>query len=101
MLGPENLVLFCVCIPEGTGFTVDAFKYGSIPDCTGYFLSHFHSDHYQGLSRRFEGTLYCTKVLNSVLYIHSVVWCYLNYPFVFHFYVNIWLKTPTADCLCR
>ncbi|CAK9867445.1 unnamed protein product, partial [Sphagnum jensenii] len=48
-----------MCIP-GTSFRVDAFKHLS-GDCSNYFLTHFHTDHYQGLTRGFRhGVIYCS-----------------------------------------
>lgn len=44
-----------------TNFTVDAFSYGLIHGCTCYFLTHFHSDHYMGLTKKFCQQLYCTQ----------------------------------------
>ncbi|KAK1264339.1 DNA cross-link repair protein SNM1 [Acorus gramineus] len=49
------------CVP-GTPFRVDAFRYLG-GDCSHWFLTHFHLDHYQGLTRSFSyGKIYCSEI---------------------------------------
>ncbi|KAK8991540.1 hypothetical protein V6N11_062548 [Hibiscus sabdariffa] len=56
----KNIPSWC-CIP-GTPFRVDAFRYLS-GDCSHWFLTHFHMDHYQGLTKSFRhGKIYCSPI---------------------------------------
>ncbi|XP_073129443.1 uncharacterized protein [Henckelia pumila] len=50
------------CRIPGTTFRVDAFKYLK-RDCSHWFLTHFHLDHYQGLTKSFgHGIIYCSSI---------------------------------------
>ncbi|GMY29092.1 DNA cross-link repair protein SNM1-like [Fagus crenata] len=56
----KDIPLWC-CIP-GTPFRVDAFRHLR-GDCSHWFLTHFHMDHYQGLTRSFcHGKIYCSSI---------------------------------------
>lgn len=55
-------------VMHGMPLAVDAFRFGPIPGCVGYFLSHAHSDHYIGLGPNWNaGPVYCTQTSVNLL----------------------------------
>ncbi|KAH8306380.1 hypothetical protein KR018_009636, partial [Drosophila ironensis] len=49
-------------VVEGTSFCVDGFQFGYIPGVTHYFLTHYHADHYIGLTKNFSYPLYMSPI---------------------------------------
>eukprot|EP01112_Ceratiomyxa_fruticulosa_P008721 TRINITY_DN225_c0_g1_i4.p1 TRINITY_DN225_c0_g1~~TRINITY_DN225_c0_g1_i4.p1 ORF type:complete len:636 (-),score=135.64 TRINITY_DN225_c0_g1_i4:153-2060(-) len=46
----------------GTEFLVDGFQFKNLNN-KHYFLSHFHSDHYQGITKTWDfGNIYCSEI---------------------------------------
>lgn len=60
--------VWSTCVLPRTTIAVDNFTARVQAKATVYFLSHFHADHYEGLSSGFKaGIIYCSKVTSNLI----------------------------------
>ena len=52
---------------QGTNLSVDAFNWGELPGVKYYLLSHFHSDHYIGLSKKWKQRVICSSITKRLV----------------------------------
>ncbi|KAK0554084.1 DNA cross-link repair protein PSO2/SNM1 [Tilletia horrida] len=58
-------------IVTGTPISVDAFRFGKIEGCTAYFLTHFHGDHYGGMTANWRwGPIYGSHTTCALVVSH-------------------------------
>ena len=58
----HNAVPSFQMIPDCFGLVVDGFHSDAKSLGSAFVLTHFHSDHYKGLTKSFRGPLYCTYI---------------------------------------
>ena len=71
-------------ILTGMPICVDGFRFGQIDGCTAYFLSHFHADHYGGITSTWDaGPIYCSQttanLVRTSLHVQSHLICPLPF----------------------
>ena len=52
---------------QGTNLSVDAFNWGELPGVKYYLLSHFHYDHYIGLSKKWKQRVICSSITKRLV----------------------------------
>lgn len=94
---PSSMVPAHKIISTEPVMVMDAFSYGDIDGCEYYFLSHFHSDHYNGLTKNFKGNIICTTITRNL------VVAILNVPIgnIVAIPLNVWTYISShIQCLC-
>ncbi|KAG8384127.1 hypothetical protein BUALT_Bualt04G0086000 [Buddleja alternifolia] len=79
LTSPPSSLPHSKLIPK-TRFIVDGFKHADPNFSVAYFLSHFHSDHYTGLTPQWsKGIIYCSSTTANLL--HQIL--KIPKPFIF------------------
>uniref|UniRef100_A0A060T5Y6 ARAD1B15378p n=1 Tax=Blastobotrys adeninivorans TaxID=409370 RepID=A0A060T5Y6_BLAAD len=75
---------------------VDAFSYGPIAGVDTFFLTHFHSDHYGGLSKSWaHGIIYCSGSTSRLIQRHLKV----NPDYIREIELDEWTNVDGIDVL--